>query len=248
MGPREAREAITDADIEQALKQANAWNFVNDFPRKLETYAGERGVKLSGGQKQRLAIARAIIRKPTLIFLDEATSALDSKAEVVVQEALDKMVEEQKNGCTLIIAHRLSTLRSCDRIIVMDKGSIKECGSHAQLMSIPVTKNANGDMVTGWYRDLYETQHGKNGDSAIEVEALKAELESMKQQLVEVNQENARLRDDTLKRLKNRNSKHNILETIPPKLDLVRACSGSMVIDESQPPPALEFQRARTTI
>jgi ABC-type multidrug transport system ATPase subunit len=247
--PREAREAITDVEIEKALKQANAWNFVNDFPRKLETYAGERGVKLSGGQKQRLAIARAIIRKPTLIFLDEATSALDSKAEVVVQEALDKMVEEQKNGCTLIIAHRLSTLRSCDRIIVMYKGSIKECGSHAQLMDIPVTKNANGDMITGWYRDLYETQHGKSGDSAAEVEAVKAELESMKRQLVEMQQENVRLRDDTLKRLKNGSSKHNsILETIPPKLELLRACSGSVVIDENQPPPALELQRARTTM
>merc|ERR1719440_780530 len=188
--PQEIRAKITDEQIEIALRQANAWDFVNDFPRKLETYCGERGVKLSGGQKQRLAIARAMIRKPTIILLDEATSALDSKAEVVVQEALDKMIDEHANGCTLIIAHRLSTLRTCDRIIVMDKGSIKECGSHAQLMSIPVTKNANGDMVTGWYRDLYETQHGKNGDSAIEVEALKAELESMKQQLAEMQQEN----------------------------------------------------------
>merc|ERR1711988_1140483 len=127
----------------------------NEFPRKLETYAGERGVKLSGGQKQRLAIARAIIRKPTLIFLDEATSALDSKAEVVVQEALDQMVEEQKNGCTLIIAHRLSTLRTCDRIIVMDKGTIKETGSHDELMKIPIKKDGNGSMITGWYHDLY---------------------------------------------------------------------------------------------
>merc|ERR1711933_191423 len=113
--PRDVRESISDADIEQALRQANAWQFVSDFPRKLETYAGERGVKLSGGQKQRLAIARAIIRKPTLIFLDEATSALDSKAEVVVQKALDKMTEANKTGSTIIIAHRLSTLRSCNR-------------------------------------------------------------------------------------------------------------------------------------
>merc|ERR1712224_523011 len=160
--PRDVRESITDAEIESACRKANAWNFVNDFPRKLETYAGERGVKLSGGQKQRLAIARAIIRKPTLIFLDEATSALDSKAEVVVQEALDKMIDEHANGCTLIIAHRLSTLRTCDRIIVMDKGCIKESGSHSELMTIEIEKDGNGDMLKGWYRDLYETQHGKS--------------------------------------------------------------------------------------
>eukprot|EP00929_Paragymnodinium_shiwhaense_P121641 TRINITY_DN93968_c0_g1_i1.p1 TRINITY_DN93968_c0_g1~~TRINITY_DN93968_c0_g1_i1.p1 ORF type:complete len:955 (+),score=216.47 TRINITY_DN93968_c0_g1_i1:61-2925(+) len=241
--PRETREKITDADIEQALKQANAWSFVNDFPRKLETYAGERGVKLSGGQKQRLAIARAIIRKPTLIFLDEATSALDSKAEVIVQDALDKMVDEQKNGCTLIIAHRLSTLRSCDRIIVMDKGSIKECGSHAELMDIPVTKESNGDMITGWYRDLYETQHGKGSGDA-DVKALKAELEILKQELVEARQENSQLRGET--RLKNGSFKYNILNDFPSKPSLVRACSDCR-LDENQPPPRLALRGAKTT-
>merc|ERR1740138_1163261 len=184
--PPDVKERISDADIEQALRQANAWKFVNDFPRKLETYAGERGVKLSGGQKQRLAIARAIIRKPTLIFLDEATSALDSKAEGVVQAALDKMIDEHANGCTLIIAHRLSTLRTCDRIICMDKGSIKESGSHNDLMNIEVKKDDSGNMLTGWYRDLYETQHGK-AEKHEEVEKqLKAELSSMRETLADL--------------------------------------------------------------
>merc|ERR1711920_274110 len=122
--PRKYREDLQDWEIEEACKKANAWDFIKEFPRQLETYAGERGVKLSGGQKQRLAIARAIIRKPTIIFLDEATSALDSKAEVVVQKALDKMIADNTNGCTIVIAHRLTTVKDCHKIIVMDKGKI----------------------------------------------------------------------------------------------------------------------------
>merc|ERR1740138_1874714 len=149
--PPDVKERISDADIEQALRQVNAWKFVNDFPRKLETYAGERGVKLSGGQKQRLAIARAIIRKPTICLLDEATSALDSKAEGVVQAALDTMIDEHANGCTIMIAHRLATVKKCDKIFVMDKGSVVEEGSHEELVTIPIQKAASGRMVSGWY-------------------------------------------------------------------------------------------------
>jgi len=158
--PRERRETISDAEVEEACRRANAWTFVNDFPRKLETYAGERGVKLSGGQKQRLAIARAIIRKPTIVLLDEATSALDSKAEGVVQAALDKMIEANATGCTIMIAHRLATVKTCDKIIVMDKGSVVEEGSHKELLEIPIVKKEDGSMLTGWYNDLWTTQMG----------------------------------------------------------------------------------------
>jgi len=247
--PRDVRESISDSDIEQALRQANAWSFVNDFPRKLETYAGERGVKLSGGQKQRLAIARAIIRKPTLVFLDEATSALDSKAEVVVQEALDKMVDERATGCTIIIAHRLSTLRTCDRIIVMEKGSIKESGSHDELMKLDPEKDASGNMLKGWYRDLYETQHGKSHDA----EMIKAELSSMKQELLELREENSVLRGDIVKSFKLGKAKRSwqVFADLPPQLNLIRHLSENYPHrgnDENMPPPVLELSRAKTTL
>merc|ERR1711988_195686 len=252
---KDDRKALSDEDVEDACRKANAWEFVCGFPRKLETYAGERGVKLSGGQKQRLAIARAIIRKPTITLLDEATSALDSKAEVVVQEALDKMIEEHENGCTLIIAHRLSTLRTCDRIIIMDKGSIKESGSHTELMKIDVEKDANGNMKKGWYRDLYETQHGKS-EGKEEIERLKLELARAKQELAGLKEENSELRAGDIKLTNTRHSqqlKTDLMRPLPALLKLVRqtsenGCCISNADKENSPPspPLLELKRAST--
>mmetsp|Transcript_5820 Transcript_5820/g.17984 ORF Transcript_5820/g.17984 Transcript_5820/m.17984 type:complete len:426 (-) Transcript_5820:79-1356(-) len=246
--PPDKRDGISDADIEHALRQANAWKFVNDFPRKLETYAGERGVKLSGGQKQRLAIARAIIRKPTLIFLDEATSALDSKAEKVVQEALDKMIDEHANGCTLIIAHRLSTLRTCTRIIVMDKGSIKESGSHEDLMRIEVEKDTRGDMIKGWYRDLYETQHGKGEDKGT-AESLRAELASVRRELEVLRQENSKLQGDATKGLGPRRARRlgPVFAELPIQLARHMSEGSPRSGDENIPPLPLDLKHAKTT-
>lgn len=122
----------SDEEIEMAAKQANAWDFIQSFPDKLETQVGDRGIQLSGGQKQRIAIARAILKNPTILILDEATSALDSESERVVQDALDKLM---KGRTSIVIAHRLSTIRNADQILVLQNGEIAESGSHDELMS-----------------------------------------------------------------------------------------------------------------
>jgi ABC-type multidrug transport system fused ATPase/permease subunit len=119
--------------IEEAAKQANAWEFIRSFPEGLDTMVGDRGIQLSGGQRQRVAIARAILKDPDILVLDEATSSLDSESERLVQQALEVLM---KNRTSIIIAHRLSTIRKADKIIVIDKGRVAESGSHDELIAL----------------------------------------------------------------------------------------------------------------
>ncbi|MGC6470247.1 MAG: ABC transporter ATP-binding protein [Flavobacteriales bacterium] len=120
----------TDQEIEEAARKANTLEFINEFPEKMETLVGERGIQLSGGQRQRIAIARAILKNPRILILDEATSALDSESEKLVQDAMDELM---KNRTSIVIAHRLSTIKNADCILVLEKGEIKEKGTHQEL-------------------------------------------------------------------------------------------------------------------
>ena len=135
---------VTAAEIETALKDANAWEFVQAFDDGIGTIVGERGARLSGGQKQRLAIARALIRNPRILILDEATSALDSESEKLIQNALAPLM---KNRTTFVVAHRLSTVKEADQILVLDEGRIVETGTHSELLT-------NQKL----YRRLYDAQ------------------------------------------------------------------------------------------
>ncbi|XP_062979770.1 ATP-dependent translocase ABCB1-like [Elgaria multicarinata webbii] len=129
---RFGREDITDAEIEQAAKEANAYDFISKLPDRFNTMVGERGAQLSGGQKQRIAIARALARNPKILLLDEATSALDTQSESIVQAALDKA---RTGRTTIVIAHRLSTIRTADVIAGFEKGLLVEQGTHDKLMA-----------------------------------------------------------------------------------------------------------------
>ena len=124
------RMDASEEEIREAARKANALEFIEGFPEGFDTIVGDRGVKLSGGQRQRVAIARAILKDPVILILDEATSSLDAESERLVQDALDKLME---NRTTLIIAHRLGTIRNVDRIYVLEDGQIVESGNHEEL-------------------------------------------------------------------------------------------------------------------
>ena len=141
-------ENATTEDVIKAAKIANADEFVEKMENGYQTVIGERGVRLSGGQKQRISIARAVLRNTPVLILDEATASVDTETEQLIQEAIDKVVE---NRTTIIIAHRLSTVRNADKIAVLNNGKIEEIGSHDELMK-----------KGGLYSHLCEIQFNNN--------------------------------------------------------------------------------------
>jgi ATP-binding cassette subfamily B protein len=141
---RYARPDATTAELRSAAEAANISEFIDSLPEGMSTRVGERGYRLSGGEKQRVAIARVILKNPSILILDEATSHLDARSEALVQEALERIMEHRTS---LVIAHRLSTVLSADKIVVIDKGQVQEMGTHEQLL-------ADG----GLYSGLFETQ------------------------------------------------------------------------------------------
>lgn len=147
------RPGASEAEIERAARLANAHDFIARLPKGYQTQVGERGVKLSGGERQRIALARAFLVDAPILILDEATSSLDSESEQLIQAAVERLL---RGRTAIVIAHRLSTVRSLDRILVFDKGHIVEDGAHADLMRRP----------SGRYRQLFERQSGPITDAA----------------------------------------------------------------------------------
>ncbi len=151
---RFGRPEATEDEVVEAAKLANAHEFIMELADGYATLVGDRGLKLSGGQRQRVVIARALVRTPQIVIFDEATSALDSLSEAVVQDAIERV---RKDRTVIMVAHRLSTIASADQIVVIDRGQIVECGTHAQLLA-----------AGGHYYELYS---GSGAEEAAEAAA-----------------------------------------------------------------------------
>lgn len=152
-----ARPGVSEEEMLAALAAAQVKDLVDGLPDGLDTVVGERGYRLSGGERQRLAIARLLLKAPPIVVLDEATAHLDSESEVAVQRALDTAMEGRTS---IVIAHRLSTVRDADQILVVDGGRIVERGRHAELVD-----------AGGLYAELYRTQFAERTDSAFKTSA-----------------------------------------------------------------------------
>nr|KAF6417727.1 ATP binding cassette subfamily B member 5 [Rousettus aegyptiacus] len=195
------REGVTNEEIEKAAKEANAYDFIMEFPNKCNTLVGEKGAQMSGGQKQRIAIARALVRNPKILILDEATSALDMESESVVQAALEKA---SKGRTTIVVAHRLSTIRSADLIVTMKDGVVVEKGTHAELMA-----------KQGLYYSLAMSQDIKKTDEQMESMAYSTEKNTSSVPLCSMNSIKSDFIDNSEESIQNK-------ETSLPEVSLLK--------------------------
>jgi ABC-type multidrug transport system fused ATPase/permease subunit len=189
----------SESQVRQALKQASALDFVDAFPDQLLTRVGARGLALSGGQRQRVAIARAMVRQPDVLILDEATSALDPVNEKIVQAALDHLVKTS-GACTLTIAHRLTTVKECDKILVFADGRLKEQGTHEELLQIPIERlpprgtETEGQAIKGLYRVQWNNMMGSKAGENDPDKAAGTPKQDMEGELTKLDAENRALK------------------------------------------------------
>jgi len=208
----------------EVCKLAEAWEFIVKFGNKQYTMVGEKGARLSGGQKQRIAIARVIIRQPTFLFLDEATSALDAINEKAVQQALDDMLSKFR-GVAIVVAHRLTTICNCDKIVVMgDDGTKVEEGTHEDLLKKPKRIGADGKPIVGpgLYHALWDTQQIGGANTELE----NPEMLELQMKLLTQERELNKLREQAFSRLSMNGEKHSAAESsMYPKTALTRSKS-----------------------
>ncbi|XP_033762473.1 LOW QUALITY PROTEIN: ATP-dependent translocase ABCB1-like [Pecten maximus] len=224
---RYGREGVTDREIEDAAKMANAHNFIMDLPEKYSTLVGERGAQLSGGQKQRVAIARALVRDPRILLLDEATSALDTESEAVVQEALDKA---RAGRTTLVIAHRLSTIKTADSIAGFKNGVVAERGTHDQLMQ-----------KDGVYSKLVKLQT-KSSEKGNNLSEKKAQEHKVQHKIGGIDADDDKDTDEEKKKEENKGSFRRIMRLNAPEWHFILiGCIGSIMFGAVQPAFAIIF-------
>ncbi|KAG0292687.1 Multidrug resistance protein 1 [Linnemannia gamsii] len=239
-GVRKDQKQPTDADIENACRLANAHDYISKLPQGYNTMVGEKGALLSGGQKQRIAIARALIKNPSILLLDEATSALDTESERIVQAALDNAATGRS---TIVIAHRLSTIMNADLIYVMDKGVVLESGTHAFLMALG-----------GTYTEFVAKQQLKTGGTDIEAPEYEADpdviISSPTSRVVideKANSEarqTSRLKGNLLRRVSSHHSDKSVAVKGPTVVDIAEDKEMTMAREKKEAARKLKLQKA----